>query len=46
MESPIEKIEEILIHFVFIALAITHMFSSNYAGQKIIDYNNHVFSTM
>ncbi|KAH0944518.1 hypothetical protein HN011_005782, partial [Eciton burchellii] len=46
IESPTEKIEEILVHFSFITLAIIYMFSSNYAGQKITDYNNHVFSTI
>jgi len=38
--------EETLVHFSFIIVAVIHMFLSNYIGQKITDYNNHVFFTM
>jgi len=43
IESPTEKIEEILVHLDLLIFTIICMFVSNYAGQEIIDYNNHIF---
>ncbi|KAH0944436.1 Or9e60 [Eciton burchellii] len=41
-----ERIVETFVHFVCIVVTITHMFLSNYTGQKITNYSNHVFFTV
>ncbi|KAL6424968.1 hypothetical protein ACFW04_009362 [Cataglyphis niger] len=38
-------IEEFLFHFVIVIIILLYMFLANYAGQEIIDHNNHVFYT-
>ncbi|XP_050460195.1 odorant receptor 4-like [Cataglyphis hispanica] len=37
--------EEFLIHFVIVIVILLYMFLANYAGQEIIDHNNHIFYT-
>ncbi|XP_024880020.1 odorant receptor 4-like isoform X2 [Temnothorax curvispinosus] len=37
--------EELLLHFLIVAIILLYMFLANYAGQEITDHNNHVFST-
>jgi len=46
IELPTEKMEEILLHLSLLTFAIISMFIGNYAGQEIMDYNNHVFVTV
>ncbi|XP_029666081.1 uncharacterized protein LOC115237280 [Formica exsecta] len=37
--------EEFLFHFIIVNLILLYMFLANYAGQEIIDHNNHIFYT-
>ncbi|XP_018361719.1 PREDICTED: odorant receptor 4-like [Trachymyrmex cornetzi] len=37
--------EEFLLHFTIVGVILLYMFLANYAGQEIMDHNNHVFST-
>jgi hypothetical protein len=40
-----EEIEEISLHLIIITVVLVYLFLINYAGQEIIDYNDHVFLT-
>ncbi|XP_070152586.1 odorant receptor 30a-like isoform X1 [Polyergus mexicanus] len=35
--------EEFLFHFIIVMIIFLYMFLANYAGQEIIDHNNHIF---
>ncbi|KAL6424995.1 hypothetical protein ACFW04_009364 [Cataglyphis niger] len=37
--------KEFIFHFVIVIVLLLYMFLANYAGQEIIDHNNHIFYT-
>ncbi|XP_025270165.1 odorant receptor 4-like isoform X2 [Camponotus floridanus] len=37
--------KEFLLHFLIVFIILLYMFLANYAGQEIIDHNNHIYST-
>jgi len=37
--------EEVTLYFLFITSILLYLFLLNYAGQKVTDYNDHVFLT-
>ncbi|XP_026824682.1 uncharacterized protein LOC105286020 isoform X4 [Ooceraea biroi] len=46
IESPMEQVEEILLHFFAIIVMLVGSYLANYVGQEIIDHNNHVYVTI
>ncbi|XP_029671883.1 uncharacterized protein LOC115240707 [Formica exsecta] len=39
-------VKELMLHFVYANVSLLYMFLSNYIGQDITNYNNHVFVTV
>ncbi|KAF3054297.1 Odorant receptor 295 [Nylanderia fulva] len=40
-----DNTEQLVLHFIIAAIIFTYLFLANYAGQEIINHNNHIFST-
>ncbi|XP_026824674.1 uncharacterized protein LOC105285790 isoform X1 [Ooceraea biroi] len=45
IESPMEEVEQVLLHFIAVILILAGTFLANYVGQELMDYNNHVYVT-
>ncbi|XP_026825101.1 uncharacterized protein LOC105282608 isoform X5 [Ooceraea biroi] len=43
IESPMERMDEVLIHLGAVLFILIMLFLSNYVGQEVIDYSNHVY---
>ncbi|RLU26372.1 ObirOr5-9E6 [Ooceraea biroi] len=46
IEPDKQEIEVTLSHLIILCFVFAYMFLANYAGQEIMDYNNHVFLTV
>ncbi|XP_026824859.1 uncharacterized protein LOC105282623 isoform X3 [Ooceraea biroi] len=43
IESPMERLEEVLVYLLDVSALLTIMFLGSYVGQEIIDHSNHVY---
>ncbi|XP_026825100.1 uncharacterized protein LOC105282608 isoform X4 [Ooceraea biroi] len=43
IDSPMEKMEEVLLHLLVVSTVLSTMFLSSYAGQEVTDHSNHVY---
>ncbi|EZA51616.1 hypothetical protein X777_08799 [Ooceraea biroi] len=43
IESPMERMDEVLLHLWAVLFILIILFLSNYVGQEVTDYSNHVY---
>ncbi|RLU23641.1 hypothetical protein DMN91_003847 [Ooceraea biroi] len=43
IESPMEEVEQVLLHLSAVSFVLTILFLSNYVGQEVTDHSNHVY---